>query len=191
MPRVKDRKQNIRAFLLQKISWGKKTIPKLEKKIVRTRNTDFDSGSSTNFTFTSSTRFENDREVSNLTKESRWKSRRRFTVLWLDIKENDPNLVLDGDALIQQNGNDISHVIADFFTFGVSSHGEILFDFAQFVHVTLKMKWNSNINLINSERSTIKLLKIVGGRLLNKHVFVLATSSNCYMKIFFEDTLNC
>jgi hypothetical protein len=59
------------------------------------------------------------------------------TILRLDVEEDYPDLVLDGDVLIQQDGHNVPHVIADAFSFGISAHGKILFDFAQLVNIAL------------------------------------------------------
>ena len=64
-----------------------------------------------------------------------------------------PDLVVDGDILIQENGHDVLHVIFDLhieliknrnqffslylFSLSISSHGEILLHFAELVNVSL------------------------------------------------------
>ena len=64
-----------------------------------------------------------------------------------------PDLVVDGDILIQENGHDVLHVIFNLhieliknrnqffslylFSLSISSHGEILLHFAELVNVSL------------------------------------------------------
>ena len=61
-----------------------------------------------------------------------------FTILRLDVQQDNPNFVLDGDALVKQNGHDVSHVVADAFSFRIRASGQILLNFAQLVHISLK-----------------------------------------------------
>ena len=74
----------------------------------------------------------------------------KLTILWLNIEQYDSNFVFWCNILIKKNWNNIPHVISDSFTFSIGSHGQILFNFAKFIHVTLK-HLNFNIDLENSE----------------------------------------
>ena len=53
------------------------------------------------------------------------------------IFECSPDLVVDGDILIQEDRNNVLHVIFYFLSFGVCPHGKILLHFAEFVNVAL------------------------------------------------------
>ena len=59
-------------------------------------------------------------------------------VLGEDVEEDNPDLVVDGDILVQEDRDDVLHVIFDLFSLGVSSHGQILLDFTELVDVTLQ-----------------------------------------------------
>ena len=59
------------------------------------------------------------------------------SILRQDVEKDDPDLIVDGDILIQEDGNDVLHVIFDFLSLGVSPHGKILLHFAEFVNVAL------------------------------------------------------
>ena len=62
----------------------------------------------------------------------------RDALLRLNVEEYDADFVLDGDVLIEEDGHDVPHVITDAFTFGVGTHGKILFHLAQLVDVSLE-----------------------------------------------------
>ena len=47
------------------------------------------------------------------------------------------NLVIDGYILIQEDRNDVLHVILHLLSLSVSSHGKILLHFTEFVNVSL------------------------------------------------------
>ena len=58
-------------------------------------------------------------------------------ILGQDVKEDNSDLVVDGDVLIQENGNNVLHVIFNFLPLSISAHGEVLLHLAQFVDVSL------------------------------------------------------
>ena len=44
----------------------------------------------------------------------------------LDPPDDRPDLVVDGDVLVEQDGHDIPHVVPDLFTLGVRAHRQVL-----------------------------------------------------------------
>ena len=48
-----------------------------------------------------------------------------------------PDLIVDGDILIQEDRNNVLHVIFNFLSLGVCPHGKILLHFAEFVDIAL------------------------------------------------------
>ena len=55
--------------------------------------------------------------------------------LRLDVELDDPDLVLVGHGLVEQDGHDVLHVVADALPLGVLAHGQVLLHLAQLVHV--------------------------------------------------------
>ena len=58
-------------------------------------------------------------------------------VLGQDVEEDNSDLVVYGHILVQEDGDDVLHVILDLLSLSVSSHGQILLNFAELVDVTL------------------------------------------------------
>lgn len=58
-------------------------------------------------------------------------------VLGQDVEEDNSNLVVDGHILIQEDRDDVLHVILHLLSLSVSSHSQILLNFAELVDVTL------------------------------------------------------
>lgn len=42
------------------------------------------------------------------------------------VQKDDPHLIVVGDSLVQQDGNDVPHMIFDTLTFGICAHCQIL-----------------------------------------------------------------
>ena len=61
-------------------------------------------------------------------------------VLGQEVEEDNSDLVVDGHILIQEDGDDVLHVILHLLPFSVSSHGQVLLNFAELVDVTLSLK---------------------------------------------------
>ena len=59
------------------------------------------------------------------------------SILRQDVEQDDSDLIVDGDILIQEDRNDVLHVIFYFLSLGISPHGKILLHFAEFVNVAL------------------------------------------------------
>ena len=55
----------------------------------------------------------------------------------MNVEQNNSDFVLDGDVLIEEDGDDVPHVIADLLALGVGAHGQVLLNLAQFVNVAL------------------------------------------------------
>ena len=47
-------------------------------------------------------------------------------ILGEDIERDNPDLVVNGNVLIQEDGYDVLHVILHFLSLGVGAHGQIL-----------------------------------------------------------------
>ena len=60
-----------------------------------------------------------------------------YSILAQDIQQDDPDLVVDGDILVQKDGNDVLHVILDLLPLGISAHGQVLLHLTQLVDVAL------------------------------------------------------
>ena len=58
----------------------------------------------------------------------------------MDVEQNDPDFVLDGDVLVEEDGDDVPHVIADLLPLGVGAHGQVLLNLAKLVDVALQNK---------------------------------------------------
>lgn len=58
-------------------------------------------------------------------------------VLRQDVEKDDPDFVVDGDILIQKNGNNVLHVVFDLLSLSIRAHGQILLHFTQLVNVAL------------------------------------------------------
>ena len=58
-------------------------------------------------------------------------------VLGQDVEEDNSNLVVNGHILVQEDGDDVLHVILHLLSLSVSSHSQILLNFTELVDVTL------------------------------------------------------
>ena len=58
-------------------------------------------------------------------------------ILGEDIEQDNPDLVVNGNILVQEDGDDVLHVILHLLSLGVGSHGQILLNFAELVYVAL------------------------------------------------------
>ena len=59
------------------------------------------------------------------------------SILRQDVEQDDPDLIVDGHILIQEDRNDVLHVIFHFLPLGICPHGKVLLHFAEFVNVAL------------------------------------------------------
>ncbi len=67
----------------------------------------------------------------------------------MNVEQDDPDFVLDGDVLVEKDGDNVPHVIADLLSLGVGPHGQILLDLAQLVDVSLKLICKSYISYVS------------------------------------------
>ncbi len=61
----------------------------------------------------------------------------RDALLRLDVEENDPDLVLVGHLLVEQDRHDVLHVVLDLLALGIGAHGQVLLHFAELIHISL------------------------------------------------------
>ena len=60
------------------------------------------------------------------------------TVLGLDVEQDYPDLVRDGDGLVQEDRDNVAHMVADALALCITAQGQVLLHLAQFVHVALR-----------------------------------------------------
>ena len=58
-------------------------------------------------------------------------------ILRQDVEKDNPDLVVDGDVLIQENRNNVLHVIFDFLSLSICPHGKVLLHLTELVDVPL------------------------------------------------------
>ena len=62
----------------------------------------------------------------------------------MNVEKDDSDLVFDGEALVQENGDNVAHVVSNLLTLGILAHGQVLLHFAKLVHVALVVKKETN-----------------------------------------------
>lgn len=56
------------------------------------------------------------------------------------VQGDDANFIVVGNGCVEEDGDDVSHVILDFLAFGIGAHGEVLLNATQFINVALRTR---------------------------------------------------